>query len=216
MDAQSSVGDDLRRRLVAGARALWEEVRAQHPGEHPYGFLFVLEPEGYSVAAAVPTEEWLTRFADAQARAGYGGAADGARAVLRDLYRWTDPEDGWYGLESTALKDVSRRLRDAYRDHTFAYYGDATERLCLEALRELDGLGVFGRGAERDAVVLGLWYAEQDDETFVRFARQVNPPAVCARLEGELARVYWAQEREAELRRGEQPGGAVRGRQRDG
>jgi WD40 repeat protein len=56
----------------------------------------------------------------------------------------------------------------------------------FRALALLDAEGFFGRGAERDRVIVTVLQGDQSDRSRLENARQLNPPAALARLERDL------------------------------
>lgn len=110
-------------------------------------------------------------------------------AALRTWLRWAGPEDGWYqGLETEAFVPTSQHLDEAVAAGWMELYDGQLETQALAALRQLDAEGVFGRGANREVVVLGLCYigGDNSDEDFLAWAEQVNPPVVMERLIREI------------------------------
>ncbi len=45
---------------------------------------------------------------------------------------------------------------------------------------------MFGSGAERERLTIGLWMGDQSNESRVEWSRRVNPPVVWERLQAEL------------------------------
>ena len=65
----------------------------------------------------------------------------------------------------------------------------------VQVLKELDGEGLFGTGAERERVVLSIWEGDQSNLDRHAYAKALNPPAVAARFGREMnegLRAYYA------------------------
>ena len=71
---------------------------------------------------------------------------------------------------------------------SYEAYDGTLEGLCIEVLKELDSVGTFGTGSERERVVLGICYigGDNSEKEFLNWAKQVNPPKVFKRLRQEL------------------------------
>jgi hypothetical protein len=179
----------IREALAAGVRDFLTEFRAAWPGETMYGFLFELPCEGTHAHAAAATEEGLIRVADRYASRGYRAKTGDTPTVLRTWLRWAGPEDGWYqGNDTNAFLRASQLLDDAFAAGFMKSFDGQLNDLALAALRDLDALGEFGSGADRERVVLGMCYigGDNSDEEFLGWAKRVNPPAVMKRLRREL------------------------------
>ena len=58
--------------------------------------------------------------------------------------------------------------------------------IILHVLKELDGEGLFGTGAEREQRVLSIWEGDQSNLDRYAFAKALNPAAVAARFGREM------------------------------
>jgi hypothetical protein len=174
--------DDIRVTLRAAAEKFLRAVAEEHPGEILYGFLFEISREGFSAHGAAATEEGLRRYAD-ECAAEDGGDAEQLRSELR----WGGTEDAWYQQPERAFGAVNRLLARAEREKLYEAYAGVLEGLCIDVLKELDASGTFGKGTDRERVVLGVCYTGGDnsEEEFLGWAKQVNPPKVFERLTAE-------------------------------
>jgi hypothetical protein len=175
--------DAIRSALRDAAVDFLNRVGDVHPGETPYAFLFEISPSGFSAHGTVGTEEALTRFAERGIGKGYGDSVDSLRAD----FRWGSPEDAWYQQPDDAFDAVNALLGQAEEASLYQRYDGTLETLCLEVLKAMDTDGIFGTGAEREKIVLGLCYIGGDNsaQEFLGWAKQVNPPKVYKRLRKE-------------------------------
>lgn len=173
----------IRSALRDAAVDFLNRVGDAHPGETPYGFLFEISPSGFSAHGTVGTEEALNRFAEQGIGKGYGDSADSLRAD----FRWGSPEDAWYQQPSDVFDTVNDLLAQAEQENLYEQYDGTLEALCLDVLKAMEADGVFGVGAERDKIVLGICYIGGDNSAkeFLGWAKQVNPPKVYKRLRKE-------------------------------
>ena len=58
--------------------------------------------------------------------------------------------------------------------------------VAVEKLQALDESGIFGSGADRDRLVLGIWMGDQSDEDRIEYVRLLNSGPVHERFEREL------------------------------
>jgi hypothetical protein len=162
----------FRATLTDELRAAWRALRGAHAGERFYAFGLYTAPCAEYLMVTASSEEGLARAT---------AAAVGKRGGDPPLHAEGD------GLlpKSGALRDDGP---DPYDDSP---EGEAAVKLVFDsavaALRELDREGLFGAGAEREALVLGVWYGDQPDEERVKYARLLNPGPVADRFERELA-----------------------------
>jgi len=180
----------LRAALLQATRAAFEEMRHNHPHEQFYAFALYTSGEAAYVAPSANTEEGLARLTQRD-------IANAEKEQVAHLYRaslrWS-PCDWPYHLEgarhfttvSRLLDEILMISREAEDDQS----ADTVFDLCLAVLQQLDGEGVFGTGAQRDALVLALLMGDQSDEDRIAWARRLNPPPVADRLAGELQAGY--------------------------
>jgi hypothetical protein len=172
--------------LTDELRAAWRALRAAHAGERFYSFGLYTAPCAEYLTVTAGTEEGLAR-----ATAAAVGKRGGDPALRRASLRWSLADSPLHA-EGDGLLPKSGALRDAGPDpYDDSPEGQAAVKLVFDgavaALLHLDREGIFGTGAEREALVLGVWYGDQPDEERVEYARMLNPGPIADRLERELA-----------------------------
>lgn len=173
-----------KRTLVAAikdaTRAAFAAVQARAAGEELYVFALYSE-WGTDLQPTANTTEGLAR-AVTQA---LGKRADAAsaerRAAKRAELRWFLHEFAHHRVGEKAFDKLEEEFsRPAARDFASA----------ITALQELDAEGLFGSGADRDALTILLLRADasdQPDERRLALAEQLNPKPVVDRLAASLA-----------------------------
>jgi len=180
--------DEICSSLRSSAEDFLRRVAKKNPGETLYAFLFEISCEGFSAHGAVATEEALARHAKAQLAEVKPIKASDPLAVVKSGFRWAGPEDGWYQQPDAAFDAANDLLSRAEAQNLYEMDDGSLNEMCLQVLREMDKAGQFGKGDERDRVVLGICYigGDNSDEEFLEWAKQVNPPSVMKRLRQEL------------------------------
>ena len=188
---------EIRDALCSAALELFAALERERPGETIYAFVFEVNPQLDHVAASVATEEGLDRLVRSYVAQGYrssdpdspgcvrAGACAGDRVEPTDSAR----NEGWFAKNDASLFAPAQRLIERAQLHRYLWPRDGTLfRLCLETLQMMDDRGAFSRGAERNQIVLGLFYNDRptDEEHFLNWAAQLNAPAVMERLQQEL------------------------------
>ena len=148
-------GAKLAGPLANAARAAFARVRAEHPEEHFYFFALFTTDAGSYVTATAASEEGL-----AQTVAGYRASkpAKEDAALAREL-RFSAPDSPYHDLPLLGSPRPGRPLHEA----------------CFAALSQLDREGLFGRGAERDRVIVNVVYGDMSDERWLAHAKRLNP-----------------------------------------
>jgi hypothetical protein len=175
----------FRATLADEMRAAWRALNATHAKERFYSFGLYTAPCAEYLMVTAGTEEGLARATD-EYLAKYGGDP----ALRRASLRWSFADSPLHA-EGEALLPRSSALRDAGPD---PYEGSAESDAAIalvfaaaaDALRAMDGDGLFGSGTERSAIILGIWWGDQSDEDRVELATPLNPPDVTARFAREL------------------------------
>jgi hypothetical protein len=175
----------FRSTLIRELRSAWETLRRAHPTERFYAFGVYTTAVVDYLAVTASTEEAL-----AVATQRYVERYGGDPALRSAALRWS-PVDSPLHEEGESLLAASDDLRqqgpDPYDESPEADAAIALVfEVAVEALRELDRQGVFGSGAERARVVLGIWQGDQSDEERVDFVRKLNPGPVVARFAREV------------------------------
>lgn len=180
----------IRQTLASETRQFLAALRKDWPGERLYGFRYEIHSQSVWATAAAATEEGLQRVAARYSAKHKATELAAATKWNRVALRWAGPEDGWYTGQPEKLFERSARLFTEAEQHGWIEAFDGQlETLCLQTLRELDATGLFGKGADRDSVVLGLCGegGDSSDEQEFEWAAAVNPPAVAERFRQEVA-----------------------------
>jgi hypothetical protein len=180
--------DEICSALRSSAEDFLRRVAKANPGETLYAFLFEISCEGFSAHGAVATEEALARYAQAQLAKVKPIKASDPLATAQSCFRWAGPEDGWYQQPDSAFKATNELLGRAQRQNLYDMYDGSLNEMCLQVLRDMDKAGHFGKGRDRERIVLGICYigGDNSDEEFLGWAKQVNSTSVMKRLRQEL------------------------------
>ena len=185
----------LREELKRAVRVLLEEQLRGRTGERLYAVLFDVDVSETYAAPIAASEESLTRYAETYVAKGYRAKSGDSLTTLRATNRWDAPGDnmiGWHTTDETEAKAVAQIIGQAVKAGLIEEYDKSQplRRLCVEALRELDSEGTFGRGAERGDVLIGTSCVDvgfADAEEDIEELASLNPPETIARLRNELA-----------------------------
>jgi len=179
--------DRLRPVLKDAVRGTFRDLKSRYPDERFYAFALYTAGEAEYVLPTANTEEGLRRRAEGYVRRGYAPPETGAASL-----RW-NPADWAYHLEGDEpyFGEVERLLMQAPEPHdlegdTYRARVDGVFETCLAALEELDAEGLFGRGEERQAIVINLLKGDQSNEEMLECAKRLNPRAAYARFAAEL------------------------------
>ncbi|WUI03031.1 DUF4303 domain-containing protein [Spirillospora sp. NBC_00431] len=172
--------------LAESARAAFGEVRERHPGESFYFFALFTDAFAAYILPTSGSEEGLRRVAEKY-------VAEFGRTVEEqaDGLRWS-PVDSPYHMFGEdhfgpVLELLGRRGDPWQRDDDgLDAEIDARFEACFQALAMLDEEGFFGRGAERERVLVNVLQGDQSDRSILENARRLNPPGAVARLERDL------------------------------
>ncbi|SAI59437.1 Uncharacterised protein [Bordetella ansorpii] len=161
-----SIYNALHEPLKEGVKAAWRQLCQEADPRDIY--VFAIDPGddlGTSVSIAANTESTLS---------------DCDSELERLELRWSMPDwtYAFFGDEElSAFNDAfSADHPDPYalddeqaETHIEAFFG-----LCVSVLRELDAEGLFGTGAQRERLLLGVIWSDQSDDSMVDFASQTN------------------------------------------
>jgi hypothetical protein len=191
------IRDELKRTV----RLLLEQLRHDHPTERVYAVMFEVDISGTYAIRIAGSEESLTRLAEKYIAKGYRVRSGDLRESLRAVLRWDAPgddKDGWYWGDQTQDLLVTQMIQEVVQAGLIHEYDEnqTLRSLCLEALRELDSEGAFGRGPDRKRLLIGVTCCEVafGDEEDVKELATLNPAATIARLRRELIAAAAADE----------------------
>lgn len=97
--------------------------------------------------------------------------------------RWTPERFVYHARNRVLFTEVRAQLeRVAWDDD--AYF--VVTNTCVDVLATLDRASAFGRGKDRDALVLGVFVAGQSGQEHLAFARRLNGSATLAEMEADV------------------------------
>jgi hypothetical protein len=184
----------IREELKQTVRLFLEELRREHPAEHFYALMFEVDvSETYAIRIAA-SEESLTRWAQAYIANGYKVRSGDLLEVLRTALRWDAPGDsrvGWYWGNQDDDRLVTQLIDQAVKEGLIDEYDETRplQKLCMDALRELDQEGALGVRPARERLLIGtscMEFGFGEDEDVEQLAT-LNPSATIARLRQQLA-----------------------------
>lgn len=168
----------LRTAIIAAARATFTKLRSEHPDEIFYAFTLATNNDTTLVTASANTEEGLIRRAKEYEKGEKKGLQRRA-----DSLRWS-PADWAYVCagdddfaEAQALLDSLPDCLELEEDD-FNKEFESRMALFIEALKELDEEGFFGRGAKRQKITLLVTMGDQETGLLLRCAQELNPEKV--------------------------------------
>jgi hypothetical protein len=183
----------LRREL----RQAWATLRAGHAAEGLYGFgVYTTDEASYLMVTAF-SEAGLAATVKRYQEREHGRGKD--PELLRASLRWSPCDSPLHEVGSTLLPESDELIQ--VLDPALAESPDDDEddeddefdprvlkvfELAIQALQEMDAEGLFGAGAERDALVLGLWKGDQSTGERYAYARQLNAIDVAQRFGAEM------------------------------
>lgn len=200
--AESPCLHRVRDELKRSVRLFIEQLRRDHPAERFYAVLLEIGQSGSDVMRIAGSEESLTRLAEQYIAKGYQVRSGDLLETLRATLRWDAPGDdvdGWYWGDEDADEPVRQSIEaaigagdlpaeDDLRDDDAPPADQPLRQLCLAALQELDHEGLFGTGAEREQIIIGMTCCEVDfgNEEDLPALAALNPASTIARLQREL------------------------------
>ncbi|HXF11497.1 MAG TPA: DUF4303 domain-containing protein, partial [Desulfuromonadaceae bacterium] len=154
-----------------------------HPDHQPYAFALYGVEGGAGFTPHVLTEESLTQVAARYLKEGHHDTLDEARKALRysvaDSPLFSELEDKLPSVESL-LKPHQKFLRD---EETAGY--KLIAGAAMSALKALDKENLFGRGKQRERLLLIIITEDTEEDWTKPSARQLNPPVVFKRFEAD-------------------------------
>ncbi len=180
--ARRAAVEELAGRLAAAARAAFAQAREAHPGEAFYCFGLFTGPLCEYVLPTCGSEEGLRAVARVYAGE-FGRTAEEHAAELR----WSPADSPHHMLGEHHFAAVQEWLDGrAAGGEVDGAEAELRREACFRALAGLDDEGFFGRGDERDRVVVAVLRGDQSDRSLLEGARRLNPAAAAARLAADL------------------------------
>ncbi len=199
----------FREKLLIASRQGFETLKQVHANESVYCYAYCTNGSLGYVIPILGTEEALTRraikYLDDEKRECSNLAQ--ARAEIRhnpgDLAAQTsvDLENDLFReicemthQRSTALFEAwsligEKHGEDAANTATEPYYFQFID-LCYSVLKQLDREGVFGTGIQREKVIVNFLFDDQDIESMIKSAQELNPASVVEKYKAELYQQY--------------------------
>lgn len=178
--------------MLAETAQAWRTLKKAHAKASFYSFgVYTAELADY-LGITASTEEGL----DLVTGRYLASSASADPKLMRATLRWS-PCDSPLHEHALTLLSKSDALRTAGPDP----YDDTPEadaaialvfEVAVETLQHLDREQLFGTGAVRAKLVLGIWKGDQSDEERIEYARRLNPPPVAERFAKELRAGYLA------------------------
>jgi Domain of unknown function (DUF4303) len=182
-DNRPSLIADRTEQLSQVVIATIDKFKTEHFNEKLYAFAFVASPEGDSVHCAFATEEGLTNIAAEYTSRYPSISKDDSLETQRVSLRWLNPDDGWYYYSFGDIFDDFWSKPFAMND--LELFDESTENICVNTLKRLDEMGLFGKDGDRNSIIVGFTYGSDPDD-FLHFAKEVNPPTAYNRLCEEI------------------------------
>jgi hypothetical protein len=177
--------EKLRYAVVEASAEAFRLIQRNHVGERFYAFALYTVPLGDSLHPTANTEESLTRLAKRMVEPSPESHKD-LGAEEREL-RWAASE--WEYFEGEPyFSEVHKLLTQIAPSVEEAHLLHATYR---KALKELDRRGIFGTGADRDRIVINLFWGDRDDSQFLEWARELNPKPAFERYRKDIEQLGW-------------------------
>ncbi|OLT14124.1 hypothetical protein BJF79_02820 [Actinomadura sp. CNU-125] len=173
--------EELAARLVDAARAAFAQARDAHPGETFYCYGLFTGPLLEYILPTCASEEGLRAVARVYT-AEFGGMVD----AQADGLRWSPADSPHHLLGEHHFGAVEELLDSRAAEDDVEDEAEARLEACFRALARLDREGFFGRGDDRDRVIVTVLQGDQSDRSRLANARRLNPPAAVARLAREL------------------------------
>jgi hypothetical protein len=171
--------------LADAARRAFTQVRAAHPAEEFYCFALFTSADAGGIEPTCNGEQGLREAAQ-----DYVDADGGTLATRLAELRWSPADSPYHLFGDEHFAEVQRlhARPDPYELDDDAAEAEVQARLeaCFDALAQLDGEGFFGRGAQRDGVLVTVLQGDQSDRSRLRNARRLNPSTAVERLVGDL------------------------------
>jgi hypothetical protein len=170
-------------KLLQETIATIEKFKIEQQCKKLYSFTFVAAPEGTSVSCAFATEEGLTDIATYYVNQRRSGSKVNTIDMERLALRWLNPDEGWHYY---FFDDVFNAFwLEPFTNKDLELFDGSTESICMDVLKQLNMMHIFGRGAKRDSIIIGLTYGCDPDD-FLKFAQHVNPPIAYGKMCDEI------------------------------
>lgn len=181
--ARTTSLDEIENTILSEAITFYGSFAKRHPKATIYAFLFELSAVGYAVAAAIATEESLTRYAEE-----CEDEFDGDLVRAKQELRWGGIEDGWYQSKDKDFRNSNKLLDLAEEQELYPEYDGTLEKVALAVIQSMVSQEVFGPKEKLESLVVGICHTGGDnsDKDFIKWASSVNSPAVIKRLKSEL------------------------------
>ncbi|MEZ6093727.1 MAG: DUF4303 domain-containing protein [Pirellulaceae bacterium] len=154
-------------RLIAALRTAWTEVIESHSNER--FFLFGIETND--------DVSLLTPFCNTEERAATENKIFGEEPVVK----WAmSPDLSLYGAGKEHTESLAQELNFGSLEKWSVTKQKRMKKVFESALKHLDDEGLFGTGAQREKVILGIEIIDADSDgerEMLRIQKRLNPPA---------------------------------------
>jgi uncharacterized protein DUF4303 len=168
--------------LKKATRQAFQALRRHHTDEHFYAFALYSNDVGQYLYPTANTEEALRRH--------YGRRVDPDE---EPQLRWFYPGDWRYCQEGAehfvAVQKILGQFDPYSRtvsDEEVKAHAHEVFKTCEQVLRYLDAEGLFGRGPDRERIVVNCLQLDSDEQPWLASAKRLNPKSVWKRYEAEL------------------------------
>jgi len=168
----------LRREVATAAREAFTTVRSKHPGETFYAFALCPDVDVVSFFLAANSEEGLRRTAEQRASKKYPLEVQ-LSSIRWDVGAWDFGDLG----NSSGLKAANEMIHSAQNNGVHeskeAFDHNRTKILAtfVEALKDLDSEGFFGKGIARENVTVIIQMGDTGPFEGLELTKQLNPAA---------------------------------------
>lgn len=175
-------------------RTAWQQLGTARPGDRFYGFGLYTGDDAMAMTVVAFSTLGLRQAAERYAARYHGEVALNERSL-----RWSPADSPLRGSDPDALVR-SQALRNAM-PHPFPDDADlddgefddtapdlvakAVFRAAFAALKSLAKEGLFGKGAERESLTLGIWQYDESEKKKLAAVRKLNPESVVVRYQAE-------------------------------
>jgi Domain of unknown function (DUF4303) len=188
---RSSTEKSILEQLKVLAKVALIEFDNLNKNDFPYAFFFCIPPEGNFVYPLIMSENQLEKIAQFYVDRGYKTFNDSSLKMMKVAFRWNTGED-WFIPKNNLSERVNQIIIQAIKEGEIELFDGQTEKLCMEALLELDEEDFFLQKNSR--LVLGLTYRCESSEEFINWIQQLNPVNIVQQVEIENREMYETQD----------------------
>lgn len=155
--------------------------------DRAYAFFFCLPPEGNFVYPLILSENYLSNRVQDYYQRGYRTLNNDFTNTMKISFRWHTGED-WFTANPNLSRASNREIAKAIDSGHIQLFDRQVEKLCLQALKELDNEGLFGDTNNR--LVLGLTHRSESYEEMMEWIEELNPVNLANKVVIEIQQAY--------------------------